>query len=254
MVGAWFMNDDQLLRYSRHILLNDFDVEGQETLINSTVLIVGAGGLGCPVAMYLASSGVGHLILVDDDVVELSNLQRQIAHTMADINTAKVESLQKTIKALNPEVKVTAVNQRLDASQIDGYVLQADVLVDCSDNFKTRFLLNQAAVTYKKPLVSGAAIRTEAQLSVFDSREDDSPCYRCLYSDEVETEQDCSSNGVLAPLVGIVGSMQAFETLRVLTGFGESTVGTLQMVDLKQGGWRSLKLARDPDCPVCAKR
>lgn len=248
------MNDDQLLRYSRHILLNDFDIEGQEKLLNSTVLIVGAGGLGCPAAMYLASSGIGHLILIDDDVVELSNLQRQIGHAMVDINHPKVISLQQTIKDLNPEVKVSAVNQRMDATLIKEYVVQADVLVDCSDNFKTRFLLNQCAVEYKKPLVSGAAIRTEAQLAVFDSRKQESPCYRCLYTDDVETEEDCSSNGVLAPLVGIVGSMQAFEVIRVLTGFGESSVGTLQMADLKQGGWRSLKLARDPECPVCAIR
>ncbi|NRB40154.1 MAG: molybdopterin-synthase adenylyltransferase MoeB [Pseudomonadales bacterium] len=248
------MNDDQLLRYSRHILLNDFDIEGQEKLLASTVLIVGAGGLGCPAAMYLASSGIGEIIIADDDVVELSNLQRQIGHAMADIDSPKVESLKQTLSALNPDVKVTAVNTRLDENQMAVYVQQSDVLVDCSDNFKTRFLLNRFAVEYKKPLVSGAAIRTEAQLVVFDSRDDKSPCYRCLYSDDVDSEQDCSSNGVLAPLVGIVGSMQAFEVIRLITGFGESSVGALQMADLKHGGWRSLTLARDPECPVCGSR
>ena len=247
------MNDEQLLRYSRHILLSDFDIAAQEKLLQSTALIIGAGGLGCPAAMYLASSGVGHVIIADDDVVELSNLQRQIAHTMTDIDRPKGESLKQTLQAMNPDIQVTAINARMDEKQMTAWVKQADVIVDCSDNFSTRFMINRVAVAQKTPLVSGAAIRTEAQLVVFDSRVDDSPCYRCLYSEDGDTDEDCSSNGVLAPLVGIVGSMQAFEAIRVLTGFGESAVGQLQIADMKFSGWRSLKLARDPDCPVCSR-
>ena len=246
------MNDEQLLRYSRHILLDDVDIDGQQKLINSTVFIVGAGGLGCPAAMYLASSGIGHLIIIDDDVVELSNLQRQIAHGMADVGIAKVDSLKQSLLALNPDIKITALNARCDEKKLVQYIDDVDVLVDCSDNFKTRFMLNRIAVENKKPLVSGAAIRTDAQLAVFDARDEKSPCYRCLYSDEVAVDASCSANGILAPLVGIVGSMQAFEVLRLLTGLGESNIGKLQIADLKQGGWRSLLLKKDPCCPVCS--
>lgn len=248
------MNDDQLLRYSRHILLQDFDIEGQQRLLESTALIVGAGGLGCPAAMYLASSGVGHIIIADDDVVEVSNLQRQIAHTTANINRDKVESLKMALLALNPDVKVTALAQRLTSVDMQGWVDRVDIVLDCSDNFATRFSLNACCVSAKKPLVSGAAVRAEAQLAVFDARQPDSPCYRCLYSDESEVAENCSENGVLAPLVGIVGSMQALEAIRVLCEFGESTVGRLLVADLKQGGWRQLTLRRDDACPVCAKR
>ncbi len=246
------MNDEQLLRYSRHLLLPDIDVEGQQALLDSTVLIVGAGGLGCPAAMYLASSGIGHIILFDHDKVELSNLQRQIAHGDGDITKTKVTSLRDSLLAINPQCQVTAVHQRFSEDHQAEFLPKVDVIVDCSDNFSTRFLLNAAAVQYRIPLVSAAAIRLEAQLAVFDSRLADSPCYRCLYSDHVEVDDNCSSNGVLAPLVGMVGSMQAIEVIRLLTSFSTSTAGKLQMADLKQGGWRTLTLTKDPQCPVCS--
>lgn len=248
------MNDDQLLRYSRHILLQDFDIDGQQSLLEATALIVGAGGLGCPAAMYLASSGVGHIIIADDDVVEVSNLQRQIGHTTANVGRNKVESLKMALQALNPDVKVTALAQRLTSVDMQQWVDRVDVVLDCSDNFTTRFSLNACCVESRKPLVSGAAVRVEAQLAVFDTRQVDSPCYRCLYSDESEVVENCSDNGVLAPLVGIVGSMQALEAIRLLSGFGDSTVGRLLIADLKQGGWRQLTLKRDDSCPVCSTR
>ncbi len=248
------MNDEQLLRYARHLMLADFDVAGQERLLAARALIIGAGGLGCPAAMYLASSGVGHITLVDFDAVELSNLQRQIGHASGDIGRPKVDSLADTLRALNPEVAVQAVNAAADEDSVAGWVQQADVVLDCSDNFATRFAINRACVKAGVPLVSAAAIRAEAQLSVFDPRRADSPCYRCLYDDNAQTPQSCAQNGVLAPLVGVLGAMQALEAVKLLSGYGEALVGRVQVFDARHAEWRGFKLARDPGCPVCGGR
>lgn len=245
------MNDSQLLRYSRQILLPDVDVDGQEKLLQSRVLIIGLGGLGSPVAMYLAAAGVGHLVLVDDDDVELSNLQRQIIHNTTAVGQSKVDSAVSALHALNPDVEITALNKRLSERELKDQVLQVGAVVDCSDNFNTRFAINQACVTSRVPLISGAAIRLEGQISVFDLRSPQSPCYRCLYEETIEETLNCATNGVLAPLVGVIGSMQALETIKVLCGFGESLVGRLQCYDARYGQWRELKLKKDKDCPIC---
>ncbi|MDX1504202.1 MAG: molybdopterin-synthase adenylyltransferase MoeB [Spongiibacter sp.] len=246
------MNNQQLLRYSRHILLPALDVEGQAKLLASRALIVGMGGLGSPVAMYLAASGVGVLQLVDDDEVELSNLQRQIAHGNADIGRSKVASAAATVAELNPEVSVVASECRLSGDALHEAVAAADVVVDASDNFTTRFALNAACCAAKVPLVSGAAIRSEGQLSVFDFRRPDSPCYRCLYHDSDDAALNCAESGVLAPLVGMVGSMQAIEALKCLAGFGDTLVGRLLLIDAATMEIRQLRLAKDPACPVCS--
>lgn len=248
------LSDEQLLRYSRQIMLDGFDVAGQQALLGATVLVVGLGGLGSPVAMYLAAAGVGRLVLADGDVVDLSNLQRQVAHTTASIGRAKVASAAATLAALNPEVAVETVAEHLDGDALERAVAAADVVVDASDNFLTRFALNRAAVAARKPLVSGAAIRTEAQLTVFDPRRDDSPCYRCLYSEQSAENLSCAEAGVMAPLVGVIGSLQAFEAIKLIAGFGEPLVGRLLLFDGRYGEWRELTLRRDPDCPVCATR
>lgn len=245
------MSDEQLLRYSRQIMLPAMDIEGQEKLLSANALIVGLGGLGSPAAMYLAAAGVGQLTLVDFDVVDLSNLQRQIAHTTHSIGQPKVESAQITIKALNPDTEVQAINDKLDESQLSQQVKQADVVLDCSDNFKTRFLLNALCVKHQVPLVSGAAIRMEAQLSVFDSRDPNNPCYHCLYGNMGEADLSCSENGVLSPLVGVIGSMQALEAIKVLSGMGEPLVGKLMLFDAMDSHWRTVKLKKDPNCSVC---
>lgn len=250
------MNDELLLRYSRHLLLPNFDVAGQEKLIAATVLIVGLGGLGCPVAMYLGAAGVGHLILVDDDQVDLSNLQRQIAHTTASIGRNKAESARATVLALNPEIKVTVLAERLGAARMLELAGGCDAIVDCSDNFKTRFALNRAAVASRVPLISGAAIRMEGQLSVFDTRQSGTPCYHCLYQEGQEEGQDgdlnCSENGVLAPLVGVIGSLQALECIKVLSGAGNTLCGRLLLLDALSMQFREMRLEQNPDCPVCA--
>ena len=247
------MNDDQLLRYSRHIMLPDFDYEGQQKLLNAKVLVVGLGGLGSPVAMYLAAVGVGELWLADFDTVELSNLQRQIAHGMADIGSTKVSSAAATIAELNPDTIVTTITEKLAENLLSTVVADVDLVVDCSDNFATRFALNRACVECKKPLVSGAAIRSEGQLIVFDSRVEDSPCYRCLYDDAANEDLSCSEAGVLAPLVGMIGSMQALEAVKVLSGFGQPLLGKLMIVDAKTMELRRLSVAKNADCPVCQK-
>lgn len=246
------MNDAQLLRYSRQILLPDVDIDGQEKLLQSRVLIVGLGGLGSPVAMYLAAAGVGYLVLVDDDNVELSNLQRQIIHNTAMVGQSKVNSAVSALHALNPEVEIIALNKRLSEKELKEQVLQVDAVVDCSDNFNTRFAINKACVENCTPLISGAAIRLEGQIAVFDSRLEQSPCYRCLYEETIEETLNCATTGVLAPLVGVIGSMQALETIKVLCGFGEPLVGRLQCYDARYGQWRELKLKKDKDCPVCS--
>lgn len=247
------MNDDQLLRYSRHILLPQLDINGQQALIDSHVMIIGLGGLGAPVSMYLAASGVGKLTLVDDDEVELSNLQRQIVHSQNDIGRAKVASAAETLQELNPDVSVQQIDQRLDKTALIAAVSGVDVLVDCSDNFATRFLLNEVSREQNVPLVSGAAIRFEAQVTVFDPRQADSPCYRCLYEDKGELEQSCSESGVLAPMLAMVGGTQAVETLKLLTGVGDSLAGRLLLLDALSMQWREIKMKQDPDCPVCSQ-
>jgi len=247
------MNDEQLLRYSRQLLLAGFDVAGQEKLLAAQVLIVGLGGLGCPVAMYLASAGVGHLVLADDDRVDLGNLQRQIAHTTDRIGLNKAESARATLQALNPGVQVTVCTERLVGNALHELVARCDVVVDCSDNFATRFALNRATVAAGVPLVSGAAIRLEGQLSVFDVRKHNTPCYHCLYQEEGEDpDASCSSNGVLAPLVGVIGSLQALECLKVLSGTGTPLHGRLLLFDAQTLQFRELQLRKNPECPVCA--
>ncbi|MGB6105061.1 MAG: molybdopterin-synthase adenylyltransferase MoeB [Pusillimonas sp.] len=249
------MNDEQLLRYARHILLDEFGVEGQERLQAARVLIVGAGGLGSPAACYLAASGVGHLVLADDDEVELSNLQRQILHTTDRIGWPKAESGKRMLEALNPEIRIQALVRRLHDEALYEQVGLADVVLDCCDNFATRHAVNRACVKYRKPLVSGAAIRFAGQISVFDLRRDDAPCYHCLFpeADDVE-ELRCATTGVLAPLVGIVGSTQAAEAIKVLTGIGEPVVGRMLCLDALSMQWQTLRFKRDPACLVCAGR
>ena len=247
------MNDQQLLRYSRQIMLDDIDIEGQEKLLAACVLIVGVGGLGSPVAMYLAAAGVGHLMLADFDTVDLSNLQRQIAHTTDRIGLTKVESAAQTLRALNPDIKITGLTQALDADSLASYIAQVNVVVDCSDNFATRFAINAVCVAAKIPLVSGAAIRLEGQVAVFDSRDSESPCYRCLYDEDSEENTTCAANGVLSPLVGIIGSMQALEVIKLICSFGKTLAGKLAVFDGRYSQWRELRLPKDKNCPVCSK-
>ena len=246
------MNDEQLLRYSRQIMLQDFDYDGQQSLVDAKVLIVGLGGLGCPVALYLAAAGVGELWLADFDEVDLSNLQRQIAHSTADIGRPKVVSAAEAIHALNPDTIVESVVEKLDGPLLLDAIDRVDLVVDASDNFATRFEINRACVALKTPLVSGAAIRTEGQVIIFDPRQADSPCYRCLYNDESgEANLSCSESGVLSPVVGIIGSIQALEVIKVLSGFGESLTGQLLIFDAKTMDWRKIKVPKDKSCPVC---
>lgn len=244
------MNDEQLLRYSRQIMLPHVDLDGQEKLLSSRVLIIGIGGLGSPVAMYLAAAGIGHLVLVDDDEVDLSNLQRQIAHGTNDIGSSKVDSAEHTLHNLNPEINITCFDKRLNETELAEEVIAADVVIDGTDNFESRFALNAHCVKHRTPLISGAAIRMEGQVSVFN-KTPDSPCYRCLYKDEGELDATCSNNGVLSPVVGIIGSIQANEAIKVLLGIGECLDGKLLILDALQMEWRTLKLKKDPDCPVC---
>tara|TARA_R110002167_G_scaffold15727_13_gene62497 strand:- start:10027 stop:10782 length:756 start_codon:yes stop_codon:yes gene_type:complete len=246
------MDDQQLLRYSRQIMLPEVDITGQDKLLAARVLVIGLGGLGSPVALYLAAAGVGHLVLSDFDTVDLSNLQRQIAHRQADIGRPKVESARDQILALNPQTRVSTLNQRLEGEALLRQVALADLVVDCCDNFSSRFAINHACVQQRTPLVSGAAIRLEGQVSVFDSRDPNSPCYRCLFPDGGDDAAlTCSDSGVIAPLVGMIGTTQALEALKLLTGFGTSLVGRLLLLDAKHLEWRRLNLSKDPDCPEC---
>lgn len=249
------MNDQQLLRYARHILLDELGIEGQERILAGRALIIGAGGLGSPAAMYLATAGVGHITLVDDDVVELSNLQRQLLHTTESLGQAKVESGRRALQAFNPEIVVDTVAERLQGDALHAAVARADVVLDCSDNFTTRHAINRACVHHRKPLVSGAAIRFDGQVSVFDMRGETSPCYHCLFpeADDVE-EASCATMGVLAPLVGIIGSVQAAEALKLLAGIGETLAGRLLCLDGLAMQWRSLNVPRDAECTVCGRR
>jgi len=245
------MNDEQLLRYSRHIMLPQMDVAGQQALLDATVLVIGLGGLGCPAAMYLASSGIGHLVLADDDTVDLSNLQRQIAHGTDNIGMSKVASAAESIARLNDTVRVTTLDQRLEGDALDAAVKGADVILDCTDNFSTRFAINAAAVKYKVPLVSGAAIRLEGQVSVFDVRDAGNPCYQCLYQDGDDMQLSCSESGVMAPLVGIIGTLQALEAIKLITGIGSTLTGRLLFLDAQTMQFREMKLKKNPACPCC---
>ncbi|OZI31939.1 molybdopterin biosynthesis protein MoeB [Bordetella genomosp. 10] len=249
------MDDQQLLRYARHILLDELGIEGQEAFLGARALVVGAGGLGSPAAMYLASAGVGHIVLADDDIVELSNLQRQLLHTTDRLGQPKAASGRATLLALNPGIEVQALERRLLGAELDEQVAAADVVLDCSDNFATRHQINRACVRHRKPLVSGAAIRFDGQVGVFDLRDDAAPCYHCLFpeADDVE-EANCATMGVFAPLVGIIGSTQAAEALKLLAGVGTSLSGRLLHLDVRNMQWRSMNVPRDRECAVCAGR
>lgn len=247
------MTDEQLLRYSRHILLDALGIEGQQRILDTHVLIVGAGGLGSPAALYLASAGIGRITVVDDDVVDLTNLQRQIIHTEARVGMAKAASAKLALAAINPAVDVVPVQKRLAGAELDALVASVDIVLDCTDNFATRHAINRACVHHRKPLVSGAAIRFDGQVSVYDLRRDDAPCYHCLFPEGEDVEEvRCAVMGVFAPLTGIVGTMQAAEALKLVAGIGESLSGRLLLLDVLNMEWRTVKFRRDADCAVCA--
>jgi adenylyltransferase/sulfurtransferase len=247
------MNDDQLLRYSRHILLPEIGVEGQEKLLASSALVIGAGGLGSPAALYLAAAGVGTITLADGDAVDLTNLQRQILHTTESIGRPKAASGREALAKINPEVRVVPLQQRLQDKELDTLVASSSVVLDCSDNFATRHAVNRACVRHRKPLVSGAAVRFDGQVSVFDLRDELSPCYQCLFPENAELEEvRCAVMGVFAPLTGIIGTVQAAEALKLLAGAGETLKGRLLILDALAMQWRTVKLAKDPACAVCA--
>lgn len=247
------MTDDQLLRYSRHILLDEMGIEAQERVLGAHAVIIGAGGLGSPAALYLAASGVGHITLVDDDVVDLTNLQRQIAHTTQRVGQPKVTSAAEAMGAINPGVRVTALQARADAHLLDTLVREASVVLDCSDNYATRHAVNAACVRHARPLVAGAVIRFDAQITVVDPREPQAPCYACLFAADADFEEvACSTMGVFAPLVGVVGAMQAAEALKLVAGVGSSLAGRLMMLDGRTMDWSTLRTARAPHCPVCS--
>lgn len=248
------MHDEQLLRYSRQILLRQVDVAGQQALLKARVLIVGLGGLGAPAALYLAAAGVGSLVLADPDQVDLTNLQRQIIHQTGDIGRDKVESAADSVSALNPDVRVVRLPQALDEASLGEVLETVDLVLDCSDNFATRQAVNRACFQSGKPLVSGAAIRLEGQLSVFDPRNSDSPCYQCLYGTGDEATLSCSEAGVLGPLVGLVGSLQALEAIKLIANFGEPLVGRLLLIDALDSRFREMRLRRDRHCLVCGTR
>lgn len=249
------MTDDQLLRYSRHLLLDEIGVEGQQRILAARVLVVGAGGLGSPVALFLGSAGIGRITIVDHDRVDLTNLQRQIVHDLARIGTPKAVSAAQRVAAINPEVQVAPLQERADAARLLALVADHDLVVDCSDNFATRHAINAACVAQRRPLVAAAAVRFDAQLSVYDPRDPACPCYACVFPPDVATEDvACAVMGVFAPLVGIVGSVQAAEALKLVAGVGTSLAGRLQMLDARTMEWSELRVARDPHCPVCAAR
>lgn len=247
------MDDQQLLRYSRQIMLPQIDLDGQDALLNAHVLIIGAGGLGSPVSMYLAAAGVGHLTLVDFDEVDLSNLQRQIAHTTDRIGVNKAESAAATLRELNPDVQLTLITEQVDEEQLTALAAKADVVADCTDNFATRFAINKACVTTQTPLVSGAAIRLEGQVAVYDARDLTSPCYACLFAEDSD-DLTCAANGVMAPLVGMVGSFQALEVMKLIAMPQAVKAGKLWTFDAYLSYWRSLNIPRDPECNVCHHR
>ena len=246
------MHDEQLLRYSRHILLDQIGIAGQEKLLAARVLIIGAGGLGSPVALYLAAAGVGRITLADDDEVELTNLQRQIAHDMHSLGVNKAASAARRMAAMNPDARVTALPQRLQGAALDAAVAAADLVLDCCDNFATRHAVNRACVAHRKPLVSGAAVRFDGQIAVFDLRHANAPCYACLFPEHArDAEMRCAEFGVFAPLVGVVGSLQAVEALKLLLDAGDSLSGRLLLYDALAADWRALHLRKDASCSVC---
>jgi adenylyltransferase/sulfurtransferase len=248
------MTDEQLLRYSRHILLPELGVEGQQRILSASALVIGAGGLGSPAALYLAAAGVGTIVLADGDDVDLTNLQRQILHATASVGKTKVESGREGIARINPEVKVVPIRQRLKDEELDRLVASSSVVLDCSDNFATRHAVNRACVRHRKPLVSGAAVRFDGQVSVFDLRDEHGPCYHCLFPENAELEEmRCAVMGVFAPLTGIIGTVQAAESLKLLAGIGETLNGRLMILDALAMQWRTIKLAKDPACPVCTR-
>ena len=249
------MNDDQLLRYSRHILLPQIGIEGQQRIVNGHVLVIGAGGLGSPAALYLATAGVGTITIADGDVVDLTNLQRQLLHTHESISRPKAASARDTIARYNPEVKVVAIEERAEGAMLDALILNTDVVLDCCDNFVTRHAVNRACVRYRKPLVSGAAIRFDGQLSVFDMRDTTAPCYHCLFPEGQEVEElRCAVTGVFAPITGIIGAVQAAEALKVLAGIGEMLNRRLLLLDGLSMEWRSINIKKDPACAVCGPK
>jgi len=249
------MNDDELLRYSRHILLDDIGIEGQQRLRDAHALVIGAGGLGSPVALYLGTAGIGQLTIVDHDAVDLTNLQRQIAHRHDRIGSPKAASARRTLLDIDPQLHVTALQLRADAALLESLVPQADLVLDCSDNFATRHAVNAACVKHGKPLVSGAAIGFDGQVSVYDTRRDDAPCYACLFPPDTEfQEAACATMGVFAPLVGIVGCVQAAEALKLVAGVGRSLAGRLLMLDARAMEWTEMRVPRAPGCPVCGQR
>ncbi|MDZ7669575.1 MAG: molybdopterin-synthase adenylyltransferase MoeB [Gammaproteobacteria bacterium] len=245
------LNDAELLRFSRQIMLPELDIAGQEKLLNARVMIIGMGGLGSPAAMYLAAAGVGSLIIADDDVVELSNLQRQIAHGTDNLGELKVDSAARTLQRLNPAVSVDKLAARVDAAALTERAARCDVVVDATDNFTTRYAVNDACWAAGTPLVSGAAIRWEGQVAVFDPRQPDAPCYRCLYREGDDEALNCAENGVIAPLVGIIGACQALETVKLICAVGETLAGYVLYFDARHMDWRKLRLSRDPQCPTC---
>ncbi|MDP1690998.1 MAG: HesA/MoeB/ThiF family protein [Burkholderiaceae bacterium] len=249
------MTDEQLLRYSRHILLDELGIEGQQRLLAAHALVIGAGGLGSPVVLYLGTAGVGRLTIVDNDTVDVTNLQRQIAHNLARVGRPKAESARDTVAAINPDVRVVPLIERADAARLDVLVRDADVVVDCSDNFATRQAVNAACVAQRKPLVSGAATGFDGQVSVYDTRHAEAPCYACLFPAEATFEEvQCATMGVFAPLVGIIGSVQAAEALKLLAGVGSSLAGRLQMLDARTMEWTEVHLRRSAGCSICASR
>lgn len=246
------MNDEQLLRYSRHILLPEIDVDGQQAILDSSVLIVGVGGLGSPAALYLASAGVGHLVLADGDTVDLSNLQRQILHREAHAGMAKVESGRLSLASVNARTRVEVIAERLAGERLEQAVAQATVVLDCCDNFATRHAINRACVRHRKPLVSGAAVRFDGQVSVYDLRKAGSACYHCVFPEGEDVEEmRCAVTGIFAPLTGIVGTLQAAEALKILAGCGEPLVGRLLLIDALSMNLRTVRYGRDPACAVC---
>ncbi|MDP9651454.1 HesA/MoeB/ThiF family protein [Paraburkholderia caledonica] len=249
------MNDDQLLRYSRHILLDELGIDAQQHFLDAHALVIGVGGLGCPAVMYLAAAGVGRLTLVDEDTVDLTNLQRQILHMTTSVGRKKVESARDGVKQLNPDVSVTTVAKRVDDEWLDREVPQATVVLDCTDNFVTRHAVNRACVNHKVPLISGAALRFDGQIVTFDPRDEASPCYACVFpEDEPFEEVACSTMGVFAPTVGIIGAMQAAEALRVIAGVGMPLIGRMMMLDSLRMEWNSLRVTRHPACAVCGSK
>ena len=244
------MNDQQLLRYSRQIMLPEVGVEGQDVLLGSTMLLIGMGGLGAPTALYLAAAGVGHLIIADFDTVELSNLQRQVIHHTNDIGKLKVDSAKQKMQAINPTIKITSVSD-LDENNLPKWLELCDIVLDGTDNFDTRFKINQACVASKKPLVSAAVIRFEGQLSVFKGYDASQPCYQCLYSTDGNSNENCTDNGILAPVAGMLGTMQALQALKVALNLGEQLVGKLMIIDALDLTFRAVTISKDPDCLIC---